>query len=141
MYPANKLGGDRGDRCHARGDPNHLSIESWLETSILRAGPLPSLPPQSTLLLPLLGWARPGDRCVGSGLCPGGCGGYTACLITCIVDVFYVGLADDVKSSSRNLHCSGKAFEPLTMSECFVDGNTHTRVCIGAAYLLYLKVR
>ena len=54
--------------------------------------------------------------------------------------VYYFGLADDVMSTSHDVHTFGKAFSLAPKSRYFVDGNTFTRVSIGATYIWYLKL-
>ena len=64
----------------------------------------------------------------------------TACLILFSEFVYCFGLADDVMSTSHDIHITGKVFELVLIPRYFVDGYTHTRVSIGATYLSYLKL-
>ena len=54
--------------------------------------------------------------------------------------VYYFGLADDVMSTSHDIHISGKAFECVPIPGYFVDQITCTRVSTGATYLSYLNL-
>ena len=54
--------------------------------------------------------------------------------------VYCFGLADDVMSTSHDVHISDKTFELAPIPEYFVDGYTYTRASVGATYLSYLQL-
>ena len=55
--------------------------------------------------------------------------------------VYCFCLADDVVSISHDVHISGKVFSLVPTPGHFVDGDTYTRISIGATYLSHLKLR